>query len=215
MPLAQWEQLLEKNEAMTPKPASQSLFGQQRNLVLEGLTDYWYIEALADLLRESGDADMDSKIALVPASSAGKVVYYATLLHAQRLKVAALLDSDVAGDQAAKQDVLVHALGNKGVLRTKDAYSGAVPRPEIEDLLRETLIGVARSELSWDVAAKASSQPARPIVDIFGAEITGFSKYKLAKAFLRWARSHTAADLTASERSQTAKLVTLVNKALK
>jgi hypothetical protein len=194
---------------------AQSLFGQQRNLVLEGLTDYWYVEALADLLRESGDADMDTKIALVPASSAGKVVYYATLLHAQRLKVAALLDSDVAGDQAAKQDVLVHALGNKGVLRTKDAYSGPVTRPEIEDMLRETLVICSRSELNWDISSKAASQPARPIIDIFGSEISGFSKYKLAKAFLRWARTHTAADLTPAERSQSAKLIALVNKALK
>jgi predicted ATP-dependent endonuclease of OLD family len=30
---------------------AQSLFGQQRNLVLEGLTDYWYVEAVAQLMR--------------------------------------------------------------------------------------------------------------------------------------------------------------------
>lgn len=134
---------------------AQSLFGQQRNLVLEGLTDYWYIEAIADLLRESGDANLNERIALVPASSAGKVVYYATLLYAQKLKVAALLDSDVAGDQAAKQDVLVNALGNNGILRTKDAYRGVVSRPEIEDILRETLIAVAKSELNWDASVIA------------------------------------------------------------
>jgi len=30
---------------------AQSLFSQQRNLVLEGLTDYWYLEAVSHLLR--------------------------------------------------------------------------------------------------------------------------------------------------------------------
>ncbi|MBF4269828.1 OLD family endonuclease, partial [Vibrio anguillarum] len=30
-----------------------SLFSQQRNLILEGLTDYWYIEATAQLMNES------------------------------------------------------------------------------------------------------------------------------------------------------------------
>lgn len=194
---------------------AQSLFGQQRNLVLEGLTDYWYVDAVAQMLRDSGDADLDERIALVPASSAGKVVYYATILHAQKLRVAALLDSDVAGDQAAQQDVLVHALGNKGVLRTKDAYAGPVSRPEIEDLLRETIVAVAKAELGWDVSATATSQPSRPIIDILEKEISDFSKYRLAKAFLRWARTHDSADLTKDERAAGKRLVTLVNKALK
>src|SRR5207244_2676255 len=99
---------------------AQSLFAQQRNLVLEGLTDYWYVDAVAQLLREAKTVDLNEKIALQPAGDAGKLVYYATILHAQKLKVAALLDSDAAGDQAANQDVLVITLGNKAILRTKD-----------------------------------------------------------------------------------------------
>ena len=69
---------------------AQSLFAQRRNLVLEGLTDYWYLEATAQLLREDSIADLDERIALVPADGAGKVVYFATILHANKLKVAAL-----------------------------------------------------------------------------------------------------------------------------
>ena len=194
---------------------AQSLFSQTKNLVLEGLTDYWYVEAVALLLRAAGAADLDEKIALVFANSAGKVVYYATILHAHKLKVAALLDSDAAGDQAAQQDTLVHTLGNKRILRTKDAYLGKVTKPEIEDLLRETLVHVALDDLGWDVRGTATAQPARPIVDIFTAEIADFSKYKLAKAFLRWARAHEASDLSMDERSQWAALVGAINKALK
>jgi hypothetical protein len=194
---------------------AQSLFAQQRNLVLEGLTDYWYVEAVSALLRDAKEADLNEKIALVPAASAGKVVYFATILHAQKLKVAALLDSDAAGETAAKQEVLVHKLGNKAILRTKDAYSGDVKAPEIEDLLRTTLIAVAKADLGWDVSATAGSQPARPIVDIFGAEVADFSKYRLAKAFLRWTRTHEAKDLTSNERAQWTKLIGSINAALK
>ena len=194
---------------------AQSLFSQTRNLVLEGLTDYWYVEAVAHLLRASGDADLDQKIALVFANSAGKVVYYATILHAHKLKVAALLDSDAAGDQAAQQDTLVHTLGNKKILRTKDSYAGKVTKPEIEDLLRETLVQVALNDLGWDITASASAQDARPLVDIFAAEVAGFSKYKLAKAFLRWSRTHEASDLTGDERQQWAAVIGAINKALK
>ena len=119
---------------------AQSLFTQQRNLVLEGLTDFWYVEAVSELFRDAGLTELNHEIALFPASSAGKVVYFATILHAQHLKVAALLDSDAAGDNAANQDVLVRRLGQKGILRTKDAYAGLVAEPEIEDLLRNTLL---------------------------------------------------------------------------
>jgi hypothetical protein len=46
-----------------------------------------------------GGPALDSDIAIVPAGSASKVVYYSTILTSQSLKVAALLDSDSAGDQ--------------------------------------------------------------------------------------------------------------------
>lgn len=194
---------------------AQSLFGQQRNLVLEGLTDYWYVDAMRAMLRDARIALLNEKIALVPAASAGKVVYYATILHAQKLKVAALLDSDAAGDQAARQDVLVHTLGNKAILRTKDAYAGSVKTPEIEDLLRNTLVAVAKNELQWDVEVTAAAQPARPLVDIFAAEIADFSKYRLAKAFLRWSRINDATALTDDERRYWKALFDSINGALK
>ena len=196
---------------------AQSLFVQQRNLVLEGLTDYWYVEATAALLKAAGQAGLNDKISLVPASSAGKVVYFATILHANNLKVAALLDSDSAGDAGAQVDTLVHTLGNKNILRTADAYTGAVNHPEIEDLLRDTLIDVAKTDLGWNIAVIANQQPARPIVDIFTKEIgkRTFSKYHLAKAFLRWTQGHEAADLTDVERNSWVELIKRVNQALK
>jgi len=194
---------------------AQSLFTQKQNLVLEGLTDYWYVDAVSELLREAGEADLNQKIAMVPANTAGKVVYFATILHAQGLKVAALLDSDNAGNQAAEQDTLVHTLGNKAILRTKDYLNAEIKGAEIEDLLRDTLISVANIELSWDVAAKAKGQPKRSLVSVFESEIKDFSKYKLAKAFLRWSRDHSASDLSEAEREQWIKLITGINSALK
>jgi len=194
---------------------AQSLFAQKRNLVLEGLTDYWYVEATAELLRDADLADLNDRIAMLPAEGAGKVVYFATILHANNLKVAALLDSDASGDNAAQQETLIHTLANKNILRTKDAYAGPVTRPEIEDMLRDTLVNVAKTELSWDIKTTAASQPGRPIVDIFADQIPGFSKYRLAKAYLRWTRTHAAHDLTSAEQEQWKKLIAAVNKALK
>ncbi len=193
---------------------AQSLFMSERNLVLEGLTDYWYVEATAELLREAEIVDLNYKTSLVPAASAGKVVYFATILHANNLKVAALLDSDAAGEQAAQQDVLVHKLKNKRILRTLDSYTGPVLKPEIEDLLRDTLVRVAKQELGWDVGTTAEAHSTRPIVDVFSSEIHEFSKYKLAKAYLRWAREHKATDLQESEKEAWTKLIDNINRAL-
>lgn len=193
---------------------AQSLFSQQKNLVLEGLTDYWYIDATAALLKDADLDKLDEKIALVFANSAGKVVYYATILHAHNLKIAALLDSDTAGDQAASQEHLVHTLGNKNILRTKDFCTG-IDKAEIEDLLRDTLVKVAKAEFGKDVSKTAKAQSNRPIVDIFSKEITNFSKYKLAKAYIRWTKTNDASKLTDSEKEQWKKLIAAINKSLK
>jgi predicted ATP-dependent endonuclease of OLD family len=193
---------------------AQSLFTQQKNLILEGLTDYWYIDATASLLRDSNIEKLDEKIALVFANSAGKVVYYATILHAHNLKIVALLDSDSAGDQAAQQENLVHTLGNKNILRTKD-FCTNVPKAEIEDLLRETLIVVANEEFKVNVKSISDSQSTRPIIDIFSKEIPSFSKYKLAKAFIKWTRNNDANSLTPIELENWKKLIQTINKNLK
>lgn len=193
---------------------AQSLFSQQKNLVLEGITDYWYLEAVSSMFRDSGLEGLDEKIALVFANSAGKVVYYATILHAHNLKIAALLDSDSAGDQAAEQDHLVHSVGNKNILRTKDFCAG-IQKAEIEDLLRDTLITIIASDFGKDVSAMATKQSGRPILELLSKELSQFSKYKIAKAFVAWTRNHSASDLTEGEIAQWTKLFKAVNKALK
>jgi predicted ATP-dependent endonuclease of OLD family len=192
-----------------------SLFAHERNLITEGLTDYFYIDAMAQLLRAGGVADLNPKIAIVPAGDAGKVVYFATILHAHSLKVAALLDSDTAGENAAQQETLVHALKQRAIIRTRDFLKVTVNKAEIEDLLRDTLIEIAEQEFGSNVRATVEAHQKRPIVDIFSKEISGFSKYKLAKAFMRWSRDHTADDLTQSEREQWKSLIEHLNKALK
>ncbi|MDE0319973.1 MAG: AAA family ATPase [Acidimicrobiaceae bacterium] len=194
---------------------AQSLFMHQRNLVLEGLTDYWYLEATSQLLRSAKIVDLDTRISLVPAGNAGKVVYFATILHANQLKVAALLDSDNAGEAAANQETLIHTLGNNRILRTSDVCPGDISKPEVEDLLRDTLATVANDEFGVDVTPTAMSQPSRPIVDIFADEIPDFSKYRLGKAFLKWTRDRDAGDLAEAERDAWEKLIRQINRALK
>lgn len=194
---------------------AQSMFFHKKNLVLEGLTDMWYLEGLSNLLLAAGKTGINEQIALIPANCASKVVYFATILRAQNLKIAALLDSDAEGELAAKQDTLVNALGNKRILRTKDAYTGQVSAPEIEDILRDTLLTIAKDQCGWDAVAVAQAQEKRPVVNVIESIAKkDFSKYKLAKAFIRWSREHDLNDLQSAEIAQAEKLIEKVNKAL-
>jgi hypothetical protein len=193
---------------------AQSLFSQNRNLLLESLTDFWYIEAVSQMLRDAGIIDLNQRIELLPTNGAARVAYFATILHAKKLKVAALLDSDTQGDRAMNQDELVEALGQKAILRTKDAGNG-VRVHRVEDLLRNTLVRVGKNRLGWDVGGAASAKHDSSIVDVFANEVSDFSRYKLAKAFVRWTRDHNASDLSDDERAAWKRLIDKINVTLK
>ncbi|MGB4780032.1 ATP-dependent nuclease [Microbacterium sp.] len=192
---------------------AQSMFTHQKNLVVEGVTDLLYVEALNSAFAAQGGATLDDGIALVPAGSASKVVYYSTILTSQDLKVAALLDSDAAGDKAAEQEALWQLLTSKRILRTGDHLTG-VQRAEIEDLLRVSLGLVARDECGWDSVSTIAAQSQRPIMEILADEHTGVSKWKLARAFVRWLATNGADALTDGEQKSWGSLVAAANKAL-
>lgn len=193
---------------------AQSMFTHKKNLVVEGVTDLLYVEALNDLSSAEGGPVLLDDVAIVPAGSASKVIYYSTVLTSQSLDVAALLDSDAAGDQAAEQEELWQLLGQKRILRTGDFVSPAVKRAEIEDLLRFTLTEVAKTECGWDSEATINAQPTRPIVEILTAEHSAFSKWKLARAFVRWLARSGPSPLNRRETSAWANFVEAANKAL-
>ena len=192
---------------------AQSMFTHQKNLVVEGVTDLLYIEALNSAFAGQGGATLDDGMALVPAGSASKVVYYSTILTSQDLKVAALLDSDAAGNKAVEQEALWQLLTSKRILRTGDHVTG-VQRAEIEDLLRVSLGVVARDECGWDSVSTIAAQPQRPIMEILDAEHAGVSKWKLARAFVRWLANSGTHALTDDEQKSWVSLTTAANKAL-
>ena len=53
------------------------------------------------------------------------------------------------------------------------------------------------------------------LLTFFSKEVPGFSKYKLAKEYIKWTRGKTIKDLRAGEVSQWAALISAINKALK
>jgi len=192
----------------------QALFEQERNLVVESITDYWYLLTLSDAAREAGEPSLDDDLSIVPAGDAGKIVYHASVLHSRDWRVAALFDSDAAGRAAAEDEAFVHLMKKERIYYVGDFYDGIVEQPELEDLLRTTLLRVASDELGIDASERAVAQPRRSVCDLLGDGVgRSFSKYRLAKAFLRWMRYHSFADLSAQERYVLLELFAAVNQA--
>jgi hypothetical protein len=191
----------------------ETLFEQQRNLVVEAISDYWYLLALAAAARDADQPTLDEDVAVVPAGDAGKIAYHASVLRAHERRVAALFDSDVPGFAAASDEPFVHLMNKQRIHQTGDFYEGHVERPELEDLLRGTLLDVARDELGVDAIARAAEQPVRAVCDILGDGVgVSFSRYRLAKSFLRWMGRHGWHDLRVHERDAMLALFAAVNE---
>ena len=194
---------------------AQSMFSQKRNLVCEGVTDMFYLNAVQAAAQAEDGPTFKNDPAIVPAGTASKVTYFCTIYASQKLSVATLLDSDAAGNLAAQQDALVALLPAKAILRAGDFIDPACKGAETEDLFRATLAEVAKG-LGWDSIATISSQPSRPLIDILEKEHgkSKVSKWKLARGFTKWLHDNGYESLTQGEKDSWERLVSAVNKAL-
>ena len=87
--------------------ASQSFLITNRNLVVEGVDDYWVITELSNLLQQDGKEGMPEDVLITPGGSASTAVHVATFMIGQKLNVVALFDSDDEGRWAKEK--LVHS----------------------------------------------------------------------------------------------------------
>lgn len=188
---------------------AQSMFTAKKNVLLEGLTDLWYLEGINSLCEKK----LDEKIALLPVGYSSKISYYANILYNNELKIVALLDSDGAGDKAANEEILVYTVGNKNILRVADFCSNEIQGSEVEDIIRNTLFKVF-SNYSENKISEEDKKSSKSLVDILKKADKNFSKYKLAKEFLKWSKEHNINDLEESEKNNCQKLVDTINKRL-
>jgi len=82
---------------------STSYLVAQRNLVVEGVDDYWIITELSRLLGSSDLPSLPSDVFITPAGGASEAGYIATFMIGQKLDVVVLLDSDRAGQDAKEK----------------------------------------------------------------------------------------------------------------
>jgi 5S rRNA maturation endonuclease (ribonuclease M5) len=78
---------------------SSSYLVAQRNLVVEGVDDFWILTELSGLMRRAGKTYLSEDVLITPAGGAAEAAYIATFMIGQKLDVIVLLDSDKAGGE--------------------------------------------------------------------------------------------------------------------
>jgi predicted ATP-dependent endonuclease of OLD family len=115
---------------------SQTLFIGEYNLVVEGITDYWYISSISDYLKEQNKSHIQDDLVIMPCGGARKIPYMVALLTSQSLKVIVLLDSEqtakLTGDEIVKNKII----NDDSVIYITDAIN-TKQESDIEDLIDE------------------------------------------------------------------------------
>lgn len=198
---------------------AQSLFIGQQNLVVEGVTDFWFLSTMSTLLKDAGEPGLADELVVTPAGGASKVAYLATLLKGQELKVAALLDSDEEGHKANKQLVHNWLLPDTDVLMLGKILgrSGTVA---IEDLFDETYyLGHVTAAYSKELHGKPLKLPAKPAGSIVDRVTTHFetngmtfNKGRVAKRMMTDLATKRASDLGAPTVEAFREVIAAVNE---
>ena len=79
---------------------AQSMFIGKKNLIVEGLSDFWILKSMSILLESADKKHLKNDFVFVPVGGGMKSVFFATTYKSQDLDVAVLLDADGEGKKA-------------------------------------------------------------------------------------------------------------------
>ncbi len=201
---------------------SQSLFVGKYNLVVEGVTDFWFPSTISELMRQAGKEGLDEELVITPAGGASKVAYIGTILRGQELRVAVLLDSDPEGQTAYEQLVRQWILDENHVLMLGPAI-GAEKDRCLEDMFSEDYyLGFVHEAYKKELGKKNLSLQAndeRPIVQrvetaLQGTGIETFNKGRVAKRIMKDLAEKSLSDLDDATIDNFTKVIAAVNSLL-
>jgi energy-coupling factor transporter ATP-binding protein EcfA2 len=111
---------------------TQTLFIGEDTLLVEGPSDLIYLDVLSDAAETSGRTGLDPRWVKTPIGGSGKLSTFATLLGANKLNVAVLIDSSTKDTQAVKRLRDNGQLGANGLVEIRE-FTGSRDA-DVEDL---------------------------------------------------------------------------------
>ena len=117
------------------------LFQHRKNVLVEGITDFYYLQALSQQCAISGRPSLPDDIYIVFCGGTKNVGWIASLFLSEKVRPLVLLDGDEAG--RARRNALMKELyadHNSGILMLDDVLNQPRKEVEIEDILGEALV---------------------------------------------------------------------------
>ncbi|MDE0260178.1 MAG: AAA family ATPase [Gammaproteobacteria bacterium] len=117
------------------------LFRHQKNVLVEGLTDFFYLQALSQQCAASGREALPDDVYVTPCGGTKYVGHIASLFLGQDARALVILDADDAG--RARRDALLkelYATHESSVLMLDEVLGRTGEEVEIEDLVGEELV---------------------------------------------------------------------------
>lgn len=173
---------------------TQTLFVGERNLVVEGVSDYWYLSAVSEHLAERGNASgLPAGMVVTPAGGAQKVSYMVALLAAQNLKVVVLFDDEPKARNAGEELLKNKLVRDENLAFVTEGFETAPSGgADVEDLLDpDTFRALVEESYARELAGKELELNDRiPRIvkryeEAFAALDMNFHKTRPAKLFLR------------------------------
>lgn len=117
------------------------LFQHRNNVLVEGMSDYYYLHALSQQCQKTSRAALPDNIYITPCGGAKLVGHLASLFLGQEVRPLVLLDGDDAG--RARRDALLNDLyagHQSAVLMLDNALGRSGQKVEVEDILGEAIM---------------------------------------------------------------------------
>jgi AAA ATPase-like protein len=113
-----------------------SLFIGPNNLVVEGVTDWWILEAVSKYFLSAGKSGLVPGLAVCPVDGAPKVPNMVSVLTAQKLNVLVLLDDEKQARTIRDEMVSSKLIREQSITLVSEAISGSkTSEADIEDLI--------------------------------------------------------------------------------
>lgn len=119
----------------------QGLFQHKKNVLVEGMSDYYYLHALAHQCRAAARTSLPDEIYITPCGGTKLVGHIASLFLGQKVRPLVLLDGDEAG--RVRRDALIKELYAEhlsAILMLDEALGQPGAGLEIEDILGAAIV---------------------------------------------------------------------------
>lgn len=177
---------------------AQTLFFSKRQLVVEGITDYFYLKAAGNFLKSQSRTSLAETITITPVGGAKNIARMASLLLANDVKLATLLDGDDAG--LAARNKLQQTLLDVAIM---DDFA-MKPKATIEDMFNEEFYldaaKVAYPDVDFGFASKDKTLSiTQRITAEFERSQRKYNKYLVCQVIVGWINDQNSPHVLSEE----------------